>query len=273
MKAWRMARVQYLPAQAEMVVARITSWAAMGDPVSRGPGLDQDDATQFAAHMAYLRHVCAFGPEWSKLAWFQNGTCYGVRVAGGVPAGINRLETAYGVPVLGEEPFRKPILAGGNMGARWPWQLALACDDVLRKVRDAEQANAVVPGWGGEFPGGAEPIQGGGGIGAAGIAIIVAGAAVGIIGTAAAWRYFDPQVRIEAASIAAAARAYEVRVRTKLETGVDLPPSPIEVAQAERVREAANNAGNTNWTIGGAVVAGLGGGLTLAALLRSQLAS
>jgi hypothetical protein len=273
MQAWRMARVHYLPAHAEMVVARITSWAAMGDPVSRGPGLDQGDATQFAAHMAYLRHVCAFGPEWSKLAWFQNGTFLGVRVAGRFPAGIDQLQTAYGVPVLGEEPFRPSPLTSGNMGSQWSRQLALACDDVLRKVRDAEQASQVVPGWGGEFPGGAEPIQGGGGIGAAGIAIIVAGAAVGIIGTAAAWRYFDPNVRIEAASIAAAARAYEVRVRTKLQSGVDLPPSPIEVAQSERVREAANRAGNTNWTIGGAVVAGLGGGLTLGALLRSRLAS
>jgi hypothetical protein len=272
MKAWRTARVHYVPAGAEIVVARVTSWAAMGDPISHGPGLDQGDATQLAAHLAYLRHLCAFGVEWSRFAWFQNGKFMGCRVVdGGSPAGVDRFQTASGIPIVGEEPFRRQPWGNGNLGEQWPWELALACDCVLRQIARSEQSDTPETGWGAEFPGEAEPSFSG--IGAAGIALIVAGAAVSIIGTAAAWRYLDPQVRIETASAAAAARAYEIRLRTQMQSGVELAPSPIETAQAARIKAQARAAGNTNWTIGGAVVAGLGGGMTLAALLRSRLAS
>lgn len=265
-----MVPVYYLPAHAEMVVARITSWAAMGDPVSRGPGLDQGDATQVAAHVAYLRHLCAFGDGWDRMAWYQDGRFYGVRTVGSA-APVDRLRTARGYPVIGEEPFRKPPFGSSSLGDDWPHQLAMACDTVLRRLTKAETADAVPRGWGGEFPGGAEPIPGG--IGLGGIAIIVAGAAVGVIGTAAAWRYLAPEARIEIASIAAAARAYETRLQLQIQSGVELPPGPIETAQAERVRRAASTAQSHMYTIGAAVVGGLGGGMALAAVIRSRLSA
>lgn len=269
MKAWRMAPVYYLPAHAEMVVARITSWATMGDVVVHGPGLDQGDATQFAAHMAYLRHVCAFGKQWDRFAYYSGGQFAGVRTTA-QPMPRSRADMT-GYPIVGEEPFIRPPFGSSGLGDDWNRQLALACDTVLRRLAKAETADAVVPGWGGEFPGGAQPIPGG--IGVGGIAIIVAGAAVGIIGTAAAWRYFAPEARIEAASIAAAARAYEVRLRAQMESGVELPPSPIEQAQAERVRQAASQSQTNNYIVGAAAIGGLGGGMILASLLRSRFAA
>jgi len=270
MKAWRMASCYYLPAEAEIVVARITSWAAMMDPVSHGPGLGQADATQLAAHLAYLRHVCSFGSQWDQLAWYSRpgNTYLGTLRWGRSPT---TREDKYSVPILGEAPFRAPSYNDGNLGDRWPWELALACETVLRKLAAAEQGQTEVPGWGGEFPGGARPIPGAIGIG--GLAVIVAGAAVAVVGSFVAWRYFSPEAAIETASIAAAARAYEARLRTMETTGTLLPPSPIETAQADRVKQAAQEAKQRNWMIGAGVAGGLGGGLTLASFLKSRVSA
>jgi len=265
-KAWSMAPCYYLPAHAEFVVARITSWAAMGDPVSHGPGLDQGDAVQFAAHMAFLRHVCAFGDRWDRVAWYRGTQFWGVRTAG---TGGPNVAGLVWYPIVGEEPFCRAPFGSSGLGDEWNRQLALACDTVLRRLAKAETADAVVPGWGGEFPGGGEAIPSA--IGVGGIAIIVAGAAVAVIGTAAAWRYFSPEARIEAASIAAAAQAYEARLVAQMQTGVEMPPSPIEQAQAERVRAAAKASETNHYLVGGAAVAGLGGGMTLASLIRSRV--
>ena len=270
MQFWRMAPVYYLPAHAEMIVARITSWATMGDVVVRGPGLDQGDATQFAAHMAYLRHVCAFGDRWDRMAWYQGGEFAGVRMIGEATP-RTRGGSLLGYPILGEEPFATPQFGSSGLGDDWNRQLALACDTVLRRLAKAETADSIAPGWGGEFPGGAEPIPGG--IGVGGIAIIVAGAAATIVGTAVAWRYFSPEARIEAASIAAAARAYEARLRAQVQSGVELPPSPIEQAQAERVRSAAREASTNKYTLAGVGLVGLGGGLALASFIRSRVSA
>jgi hypothetical protein len=266
-----MASIHYLPAEAEIVVARVTSWAAQGDPISHGPGLDQVDASQLAAHLAYLRHVCAWGPSWYQGAWFDRGRLLGIRpYAWGTPVRGGLAGTRVWVPIVGQEPFRRSKFPESGMGADWPKMLALACENVLKKLADAETGNAAEPGWGSEFPGGAEVVPGG--IGLAGIAIIVAGAAVGVIGTAAAWRYLDPETRIETASIAAASRAYEVRLRAQMQSGRELPPSPIEQAQADRVRQAAGKSETNHYLWGGAALAGLGGGLSLASMLRSRLA-
>lgn len=278
MRAWRMARVTYLPSHADFLVARVIGWASMGDPVSRGPGLDQGDAVQFVTHMAYLRSAAACGIEPYQRACYLSpgGAFLGVRTAGQPPPrsrylpprGSDRLVM---LPVYGQEPITRPAYGSGQMGEQWPADLALACDTVIRRVAKAEQGPEVVPGWGGEFPGGAEPIPGGIGVGA--ISVIVAGAAVAVVGSFAAWRYFSPDVRIEAATVAAAARAYETRLRAMVTNGVELPPSPIELASAERVRTAAKQSRDNQMMIGAGVVAGVGATATLLSYIRSRQAA
>lgn len=277
MRAFRMARVYYLPAHADLLVARVTSWAAMGDPVERGPGLDQGDAVQFVAHMAYLQHTAQFGTTATgHFAWYSttSGQFWGVYPAGKAPKRAQLAsqrgiaDAAVAVPMWGEEPFRKPAYGSGQMGESWPRDLALACNTVIRKVAKAEQGPAVVPGWGGEYPGGAVPIPGA--IGVGGIAVIVAGAAVAVIGSFAAWRYFSPEVRIQAAAVATAARAYETRLRAMISNGVELPPSPIELFQAEAVRSAAKESQSKALLVGAGTCAGIGIGATLLGYIRSR---
>lgn len=265
MRAWRMARVTYIPSHADWLVSRVVGWASMGDPIARGPGLDQGDAVQFVTHMAYLQSACASGIEPYQQAWYRSdGSFAGVR-----SLGQKRPENAtIHVPIYGEEPLRRPQYGSGQMGVNWPRDLALACGTVIRKVVRAERGPEVVPGWGGEYPGGASPIPGGIGVGA--LAVIVAGAAVAVVGTMAAWRYFAPEVRIQSAYVATAARAYETRLRAMVTNGVELPPSPIELAAAQPVREAARESWDSKLLVGAGVVAGVGATATLLSYIRSR---
>lgn len=276
MRAWRMARVTYIPSHADLLVARVVGWATMGDPVSRGPGLDQGDAVQFCTHLAYLRSAAACGIEPYQQAWYKLPETAGKATFLGVRTGLQH--PPYGVagrlgsvPIYGQEPISKPAYGSGQMGEQWPRDVALACDTVIRTVARAEQGPEVVPGWGGEFPGGAEPIPGGIGVGA--ISVIVAGAAVAVVGSFAAWRYFSPEVRMQAASVAVAARAYETRLRAMITNGVELPPSPIELASAEAVRSAAKESRDSNLMVGAGVVAGVGVTATLLSYIRGRQAA
>jgi hypothetical protein len=274
MRAWRMAKVDYMPATASAIVARIVGWAAQGDPVSKGPGLTQGDAVQFVSWMALMRHAAAAGVEGYQVAEFtEKGTLRRIRyLREGDPGGRIRQPDGsylYQYPIIGQERITKPDYGSGQMGANWPRDVALACETVIRSIKDAEQGPEVVPGWGAEFPGGARAQPG---MAAGTVAIIVAGVAVAVIGTTAAWRYLSPEVRIEAASVAAAAAAYETRLRAMVTNGVELPPSPIELLQAEKVRAAAKKSQNRGLLVGAAACGGFGLGTVALAFLRSRTA-
>jgi len=261
MRAWRFSKVQHNPVIAELIGARVVGWAAMGDPIERGPGLSQSDAVQYVSDLAILRHICAVGVLRCKFAEYNtNGAFLGVKwisLRDWTPSAESTL-----IPIVGDEPIEHP--------SEWSGKLTLAIDEVLRRIAKAEQAGEIQSGWGSEYPGGAVPIPGG--IGAGVVAIIVAGAAVAVVGSFAAWRYFDPQLRMHAAAVRTAAKAYESRLRTMVETNNwAIPAGPLETVNQQWVDESHKPARNRAWLYGGCALGGIAAGVGGTAYIRSAV--
>ena len=281
MQSWKYARVAYQPPVAELIAARIQGWAAMADTIERGPGLAQDDAVQFVTDLAMMRHYATNGARRWRWAIFSSaGNLDRVMEAENAPEGFGRATRSGGLvhedgrtalPVVGDERYTAAPTPGGDgeLGADWGRTLALAIDGTIGKLANAERSGTVPQGYGGPFPGGARPQPG---AAPAVVAIIVGGAAVAVIGTAAAWRYFAPQVRQQAAAVRAAAKAYQARLEAMAAAGQYIAPSPLETLNANRVREAAGEASSRNWLIGGAAVGGIAGGAAGMAYLRNRMA-
>jgi len=280
--SWRFARVTYIPSYAEILAARVIGWAAMGDPVSMGPGMSQSDAVQYVTDLVVLRHVAAVGVLKSKFAWYSRGTNKFLGTTwnstqnadSSYPVNPRYKGSSYAVPMVGDEPIQSypgptAYALGGIDTDTWNRKLVLALDDTIRRIAKAEQAGEIVPGWGAEMPGGARPELGA--IGAGAVAIIVAGAAVAIVGSFAAWRYFSPEVRIQAAAVRTAAKAYENRLRVIAETGVSLPPGPLELASASEVDKAAKGAANRYIGYGTAALAGGALGISGVSYIRNRM--
>jgi hypothetical protein len=265
-QAWKYARVTYDAATAGIVAAKLVGWAAMGGAgAERGPGFTQNEAVQFATFLAYMRHsIASNGGQWGWFAQYGPGDRFlGTELIPTHP-GWTHVAQSY-LPIVGDEPvppwrpaFRE-VWSESNPSPTWGKQLVLAIDRVLTQIAHSEQGGEVPLGYGPQLPGegavtAAFPVLG---------ALIVGGVAVTVIGAAAAWRYLDPQVRVRAAEVTAAARAYQNRLENAAASGVMAPPSPLEVANAAAVGAAADEQAARYWGYGAAALAGIGGGAAL----------
>ncbi len=257
MYAWRYARVAMVPTAGATIAASVQAWSVAGSAIPQA-GLSQEDSIQAATDLAILRHTALFGDVGHFAFYDARGAFMGDAWGRGsemtMPEGASSA-----VAIVGDEPIRTNMPdANGELGPGWNAELALAIDRVLKGLKGASQGASIPEGFGTI----GLPV-----LAPALVAIIVGGAAVGIIGSVAAWRYLDPQLRAQLAAVRAAASAYQLRVETWKATGTMPGPSPIELANADAVRATGAQGSSDAWIIAGAAVGGLVlGGLGLSAL-------
>jgi hypothetical protein len=261
MRALQFARVTYQAGRAYELRAAIAGWANNPNLPDSGeaPGLDQGDAVQLATHLTLLRGICLAGTAGNpQVAWFNLLDQF---VAMGFHQLVPPAGAFYKVPVYGPEHYRPPRYGSGQLGLRWSLDLALALETVLRELVDTERGPNVVPAY--QVPHGLE---------AGHVSILVSGLAVRIVKNEAAWRYLWTGLRTDCAYVISAAEAFETRLRAMEGNGVEIPPTPIELAAAGVVRQRARIARTRDALIGGGTVAGASIGITLLAAIRSRAA-
>jgi len=86
----------------------------------------------------------------------------------------------------------------------------------------------------------------------------------------ATWRYLDAVLIEGIGYVGAAASVFETRLRAMEGSGVEIPPTPMELAAADRVRQWARPRYNRDLLIGGGTVAGSTIGVSLLAAVRSR---
>ena len=262
MRALQFSRVTYQSGRAYELMAAITTWANTPNLPDAGeaPGIDQGDAVQLATHMTLLRGICLSGTTGNpQVAWFDTlGHFVGMR-RWDCPAPRNGYDR---IPVYGEERYRPPRYGSGQMGERWSYDLAMALGTCLSMLAKTERGPAAVSGF--AVPHGLE---------AGRVQLLVTGPALRIIKQHADWRYLWSGLRTDLAYVVIAASAFETRLRAMEYNGVEIPPTPAELAAAEHVREAARPTRNREALIGGGTVAGASVGVTLLAAIRSRAAA
>ncbi|MHC4218174.1 MAG: hypothetical protein ACYSU7_06915 [Planctomycetota bacterium] len=260
-QAWKFARVEFDASSAGAVFSKLVGWAAMaGAGPDKGPGLTQNESVQFAAQLASLRTAIARSGKSIELAAYDGENRF-VRTLIATPESELDPDLHY-FPIVGTDPV--PAANGGELGKRWGADLVLAIDRLLAQIAKSERAGEAPAGYGAAPMPGIMPAA----LPVAAIAVLVGGAAVAVIGTAAVWRYLDPEVRTRAAAVTSAAQSYQARILAAQTTGVMPPPSPIEVATAEIVQKAAGEQRTRYYLYGAAALAGIGGGAALVSYLR-----
>lgn len=257
---WKYATVEFVLGAGDLLNVAIAGWATAGGTIPQA-GLTQNDAVQFVTDLAALRHAATCGAV-GEFAIFRGGKWVRNVWSLGFP---DLSDGESSVPIVGSERLSTASPGGGELGPHWGRDLALAMDQIMAELADARQA--------GEPPSGFGPV----GIvvpaaAPAVVAIIVGGVALGVIGTAAAWRYLDPELRTRAAEVRAAAKAFEGRLRVLRDTGTMPPPSELEKANAEAVRETASTRRNRDWAYAAAAVGGLAVGTMGVAWIRGLAA-
>jgi len=233
--------------------------------------LHPGDAVQLAAQLAVLRD----GTQWGRTvsaAWYDGGTFLGVTPALTTAEFWRRRKRGQTpMQIWGDAPWHATPEADVNLPPGYGRRLGLACDWAIHQIASAKRV-APPAGTGASYSvaglaAGSNILDGGpgwrdGGTVFAGApvvaAIIVAGAAVAVVGGVAAWRYFDPEVRREQARIAGAAAAYRERIRAWQDTGTMPPASDVErlPENVATVEAAANAASGAAWKWGLGVTLG-----------------
>ncbi|HXS82637.1 MAG TPA: hypothetical protein VN896_07930 [Methylomirabilota bacterium] len=263
----RWARVDYSATIAE------SAWGLMSHaPEIRGPGLTQADAVQVVTELAALRdlvgswniaRVAEFFPGGGSKLW----TAYGRRGLSELVADIER-RGSRAMPVVGDAPlvqFGAGVFGGStdvtatNPTTNWGPNLALALDQVMVGIGKAEL--------GPNIPIGGQQVADLVALQLAFLAVIVAGAALSVIGSVAAWRFLDPEFRRDATIVRQAAQNYAQRLDQFEKTGTMPPASDIEQQAAPTVLDLAKQRSGSGWLMGGLVAGGLGVGFVLAGLL------
>jgi hypothetical protein len=262
MRALQFSRVTYQSGRAYELMAAIAAWATNPSLPDSGeaPGVDQADAVQLATHITLLRGICLAGTATNpQVAWYNTLEHFVGMRYWECPAPKNGLTR---IPVYGEERYKPPRYGSGQMGKRWSYDLAMALGSVLSSLVKTERGPAAVSAF--AVPHGLE---------AGRVPMLVAGPAVKVIKQHADWRYLWTGLRTDLAYIVTAAGAFETRLRAMEYNGVEIPPTPAELAAADYVREAARTTRNREALIGGGTVAGSSVGVTLLAAIRSRAAA
>lgn len=255
----RLARVEYDQASADAAFAGLRV-----APEVKGPGLSQADAVQCATQLAVLRSGVTNGGR-GPIAVFdaQGRFLRMVEVIadrrGLADELVRRGERVVfvvgkqGTPLIHADP-------GQGVPKNWGLVLALALDRQCRVIADAEMGPNVPIGFADLretfFPG-------------VPAILLVAGAALSVIGAVAAWRYLDPDARREMLEVREAARHYSERLHIFEQTGRMPAPSDIEKATAGRAERAASEEKGGDWGVGVAIGGGFAAGTLLAGALSS----
>lgn len=249
------ARVELIPDAADVIAASVGSVAALP---YKGPGLSQDDAVQLVSKWAWRRDR------------FMRGAANDVKVAlhntkdqnfAGVWEGdlgkLGKLLTArpelQATLMVGDGPMAAPLPGGGELGDKWAIELARALDATTTDLAKVQQGGDIPFGFGSVSKLVAAPVV---------VGIIVGGAALAVIGTAAVWRYLDPELRAYVSGLNAAADAYDKRVQVFKATGKMPGPTPTEVSIAKQIKAQAAKETGQSLIYAGAIA----GGLTLTAV-------
>ncbi|MGH7605573.1 MAG: hypothetical protein ACRENK_16460 [Gemmatimonadaceae bacterium] len=257
----RWARIEYQPAEATVA---LTSFMLPGNQA----GLSGADCVQAAVYLATLRDVVASydiatgGPS-ARLAIYRDG--HQVEYfEGNAQQGIERARQLAGSEraflVVGNAEFRgcalylRSDLFEIPVDA-WGMKLALALDQVLVRMSTSEQAASPMQAQPAVFP-------------LAAVIVIVTGAAIALIGSVAAWRYFDPDFQRDATLVNAAAESYTARLAAAQATGTMPPVSPIESGAVDAVTRMSSDRKTTDWLWG----AGIAGGLIAGTLISVKIA-
>lgn len=237
---------------------------AIAQAMVRG-GMTGSQTVQFAADLAYTRDFVLWeAAEPDTIVFDADGRFRGM-IQGVASTGVEALAgrtdreqvDAYKfVPIYGAAPMRSAPHDTG-MGRDWPKHLALAIDSVLREIPRLQI---------GEPPAGEFSL-----LPAIPVLVAVAGAAIAVVGSVAAWRYFDPNTVTRTAAIAAASDAYAARLLVQRETGTLPPPGPLETEAAAVVEEAADQGSRDALLVGGGVAGGLAIGSVALAALRGRM--
>lgn len=259
------ARVDYSATLAQ------TAWALLRNaPEIRGPGFTQADAVQAVTELAMLRDLVA-GWNYARIAEFSPDgrhelwTAYGRRGVADLVAQIERRGNA-AMPVVGDAPFVAPpeAVRASDPAKRWGQKLALALDEVMMRIGKAEL--------GPNIPLGGQQVADLVALQLALIAVIVAGAALSVIGSVAAWRYLDPEFRRDALLVREAAENYAQRLDIFERTGDMPPPSDVENQAVRSVETMAAAREKTDWLTGGLVAGGITVGFVAVGLITRGLA-
>lgn len=262
------AQVDMVSGVAETVAAMMGSLS--GAPIE-GPGLTQDDVTQLVARWAWRRdRIMRGAADNVKVALYSEQphlgagaeqiaeTTYAFR---GVWEGSTKdLNTKMGKDptlrahlIVGDGPIVSPYPGGKGLPDNWAALLGRALDNTTELINKAKKGGTVPAGYASFTQTVVAPLI---------VGIIVGGVAVTVIGTAAVWRYFDPDVRKQVAMLHAASAAFDARVQVAKQTGTLPPPSEIELGAKELVGNAAGEETKRSLLIAG----GIAGGLTLGAI-------
>jgi hypothetical protein len=248
------------------------AWAAMlaeAPIVTEGPGLTQNDAVQIVANVAATRDLVGNFQCRTIVEYTHAGVAvavwevYGVYAAHTLTGQIIQRGNVY-IFVVGDAPLQKygpggfsqpgdqtasdPTMAQilADISPVWGMKLALALDEVVARIGKAQI--------GGAPPGSIDQVI----APALGTtAVIVAGVAIAVIGSLAAWRYLDPDLRASALMIKAAAESYAERLQTYAQTGTMPPASEVEKDAAPTVQSFAKSRSATDWSWGIGVVVGV----------------
>src|SRR5262245_12227097 len=265
-------KVQWARVDYSTQLAQAALSAVILAPEIKGTGLSAGDAVQVATYFAMLRDVVASydarkgGPHAKMALYTADGKPYRmVDFVGHTDtlASEMKAKKLMGALVVGDAPFVDPHvrLTSWTPVPNWGRKLALALDQVLIEFSKAEQGPNVPIGFA-EITPAVLPLA----LGT--VAVIVTGAALALIGSVAAWRYLDPDLRRDSLIVRQAAENYAQRLSIFQDTGKMPPPSENETKGIDTVEKLASARGTTEW----GWVAAIAGGLCAGSVLTVAIA-
>lgn len=219
-------------------------------PAQSSTGINGTDLAQMIAELAILRDAVTAR---SRDALYDADGAYLGTVR---PTEKTPKRATLRIPISGDGPLYQRSVGGAGLPDDWGRKIALAIDGVLSKIPDLPQGTDVE---GEQVRLAALPLLG--------LAVIVAGMAATAMGSIAAWRFFDPDVRSLALSVRQAARDYAARLRVLRETGTLPAPSPTELAAKKAIEGASSEDAKSGWLWG----AGVAGGVLAVTLILGVL--
>lgn len=265
--------------------ATVAAFDAMAaTPLEQGPGFDHSETVQVVSCFAVWRDFCAHGGS-AEIAFYKNGAFYyasdSVTMAeykqimsdqladGAVESkdskGKTTTTTALSVWGAGPHGQSGDWSPGEGLPEDWGSLLAAACDWSIDAIDKAKQAASKPPANGARVENVLLPAA------AVTAAIIVAGVAASVIGTVAAWRFFDPKERTSMAAVAGASNAYMQRIDAFKATGKMPPPSQVEIGARKAVEAAAGDADKQAWMMFGMATGGIVAGTVLASFINYKM--
>lgn len=241
------AKVDWSPGGSEIIAVSLGVTAAADGSTGPNPGgtVAHADLVQLATGLSLFRDSNMIGARGlARVACFNKlGSLIGVSRVNPIDPKLPKECTSF-YTIAGDGPIVS-VKGGAGLPDNWGAQLARASDNCLRRIGKSKQTDG---SGGGMVTPALAPVA---------IAIIVGGAALAVIGTVAAWRYLDPDLRRDIAQTQVAASAFSARLQALRETGTLPPPSPVETGVAKRIATLSSDETKRGLLYGGAVAGGV----------------